>query len=133
MAGVRYVAPDRRPLRGEESQRLAALAVPPAYEYAADQSAHIQTNGRDAGRLQYRYHPGWRRVREMRKTWFARLAEVTRIGCSRPPIAPELLAERFRHAHAAKSFVQELAYLVSGTAQGPFFVLSRTYGRRPPS
>jgi hypothetical protein len=69
----------------------------------------ITLNGRDAGRLQYRYHPGWRRVREMRKTGFARLAEVTRIGCSRPPIAPKLLAESFRHAHAAKSFVQELA------------------------
>jgi hypothetical protein len=49
MAEVRYVAPDGTPLRGEASQRLAALAVPPAYEYAADQSAHIQTNGRDAG------------------------------------------------------------------------------------
>ena len=69
----------------------------------------------------------------MRKTWFARLAEVTRIGCSRPPITPELLAESFRHAHAAKSFVQELAYLVSGTAQGPFFVLggTPTAGARP--
>ena len=42
-------APDGTPLRGEESQRLAALAVPPAYDYAADQSAHIPTIGRDAG------------------------------------------------------------------------------------
>jgi hypothetical protein len=47
--GFRYVAPDGTPLRGEESQRLAALAVPPAYGYAADQSAHIPTIGRDAG------------------------------------------------------------------------------------
>jgi DNA topoisomerase-1 len=79
--GFRYVAADGTPLRGEESQRLAALAVPPAYAdvlYAADTSAHIQAIGRDAaGRLQYRYHPDWQRVREMRKARrLARLAEV---------------------------------------------------------
>jgi len=52
--------------------RLNALAVPPAYEdvhYAADPRAHIQAVGRDAaGRLQYRYHPDWEKVREARKT-----------------------------------------------------------------
>ena len=52
--------------------RLNALAMPPAYEdvhYAADPRAHIQAIGRDAaGRLQYRYHPGWEKVREARKT-----------------------------------------------------------------
>jgi DNA topoisomerase-1 len=79
--GFRYVAADGTPLRGEESQRLAALAVPPAYVdvlYAADPRAHIQAIGRDAaGRLQYRYHPDWQRVREMRKARrLARLAEV---------------------------------------------------------
>ena len=79
--GFRYVAADGTSLRGEESQRLAALAVPPAYVdvlYAADPSAHIQAIGRDAaGRLQYRYHPDWQRVREMRKARrLARLAEV---------------------------------------------------------
>jgi len=52
--------------------RLNALAVPPAYEevhYAADPRAHIQAIGRDAaGRLQYRYHPDWEKVREARKS-----------------------------------------------------------------
>jgi DNA topoisomerase-1 len=51
--------------------RLKRLAVPPAYEevlYAADPRAHIQAIGRDAaGRLQYRYHPDWEKVRERRK------------------------------------------------------------------
>jgi DNA topoisomerase I len=79
--GFRYVAADGTPVRGAESGRLAALAVPPAYEdvlYAADPCAHIQAIGRDAaGRLQYRYHPDWQRVREMRKARrLARLAEV---------------------------------------------------------
>jgi DNA topoisomerase-1 len=57
------------------------LAVPPAYQdvlYAADPRAHIQAIGRDAaGRLQYRYHPDWQRVREIRKARrLARLAEA---------------------------------------------------------
>jgi hypothetical protein len=65
----------------EYEAKIAALAVPPAYVdvlYAADPSAHIQAIGRDAaGRLQYRYHPDWQRMREMRKARRpARLAEV---------------------------------------------------------
>ncbi len=51
--------------------RIAALAVPPAYRdvrIAADAKAHLQAVGRDeAGRLQYRYHPGWEAVREAQK------------------------------------------------------------------
>jgi DNA topoisomerase-1 len=51
--------------------RFAKLAVPPAYEdvlYAGDPSAHLQAVGRDAaGRLQYRYHPEWQKIREQRK------------------------------------------------------------------
>ena len=79
--GFRYVAADGTAMRGEEAQRLVSLAVPPAYEdvlYASDRSAHIQATGRDAaGRLQYRYHPDWQRVREMRKARrIARLAAV---------------------------------------------------------
>ena len=58
-----------RPLHGAE--RIARLAIPPAYEdvlYATDARAHLQAVGRDAaGRLQYRYHPDWTKVRETRK------------------------------------------------------------------
>jgi DNA topoisomerase-1 len=79
--GFRYVKPDGKLVPAVERRRLAALAVPPAYEdvlYAADPRAHIQALGRDAaGRLQYRYHPDWQRVRETRKARrLARLAEV---------------------------------------------------------
>jgi DNA topoisomerase I len=79
--GFRYVAADGTALRRAQSQRLAALAVPPAYidvVYAADPGAHIQAIGRDAaGRLQYRYHPDWQQVRELRKARrLARLAQV---------------------------------------------------------
>jgi DNA topoisomerase-1 len=61
-------------------KRLARLAVPPAYEsvlYADDPAAHLQAVGRDAaGRLQYRYHQDWEKVREQRKARrLSRLAE----------------------------------------------------------
>jgi DNA topoisomerase I len=52
-------------------RRLHAMAVPPAYEdvrYSPDPSSHLQAVGRDAaGRLQYRYHADWEKVREQRK------------------------------------------------------------------
>ncbi len=47
------------------------MAVPPAYvevRYAPDPTFHLQAVGRDAaGRLQYRYHADWAKVRERRK------------------------------------------------------------------
>src|SRR5437763_12187846 len=52
-------------------KRLNSMAVPPAYRqvrYAPDPSSHLQAVGRDAaGRLQYRYHADWEKVREQRK------------------------------------------------------------------
>src|SRR5690242_13795916 len=52
-------------------RRFASLAVPPAYEevrFSLDERAHLQAVGRDsAGRLQYRYHPDWRQIREATK------------------------------------------------------------------
>lgn len=67
--GFSYVRPDGKTIPpGPVRQRLKSLAVPPAYQdvfYAEDPRAHIQAIGRDeAGRLQYRYHPDWERVRE---------------------------------------------------------------------
>src|SRR5258707_4587095 len=52
-------------------KRLHSMAVPPAYaevRYAPDPTSHLQAVGRDAaGRLQYRYHSDWEKVREHRK------------------------------------------------------------------
>lgn len=52
-------------------RRLNAMAVPPAYaevRYAVDPASHLQAVGRDAaGRLQYRHHLDWKKVREQRK------------------------------------------------------------------
>jgi DNA topoisomerase-1 len=79
--GFRYLNARGKALHSPAIKRLSSLAVPPAYEnvlYATDPSAHIQAIGRDAaGRLQYRYHPDWQRVRETRKARrLARLAEA---------------------------------------------------------
>ena len=52
-------------------KRLHSMAVPPAYaevRYSPDPTSHLQAVGRDAaGRLQYRYHSDWEKVREHRK------------------------------------------------------------------
>lgn len=52
-------------------ERIRSLAIPPAYRevrIACEAEAHLQAIGRDdAGRLQYRYHPGWEKVRARRK------------------------------------------------------------------
>jgi DNA topoisomerase-1 len=80
--GFSYASRDGTPIRDSRTlQRLKSLAVPPAYEdvvYAEDPKAHIQAVGRDAaGRLQYRYHSDWQKVRELRKAArLARLAEA---------------------------------------------------------
>src|SRR5215213_7142029 len=80
--GFTYIRADGRAVRDSATlRRLKSLAVPPAYEdvlYADDPRAHLQAVGRDAaGRLQYRYHPEWEKVRERRKAErLARLADV---------------------------------------------------------
>lgn len=52
-------------------RRLHAMAMPPAYRdvrYSPDPNSHLQAVGIDAaGRLQYRYHADWTKVREHRK------------------------------------------------------------------
>jgi len=68
----RYRTPQGDWLQDEEHlAHIRRLAIPPAY---ADvwicplPNGHLQATGRDArGRLQYRYHPDWRRVRDTSK------------------------------------------------------------------
>jgi DNA topoisomerase IB len=62
--GFDYITAKGRKLTNErELARIAALAIPPAYEdvlIARDPNAHLQAVGRDVkGRKQYRYHPAW--------------------------------------------------------------------------
>ena len=71
--GFSYYRKNGRQIRNPTLiDRLASLAVPPAYVdvvYASDASAPLQAMGRDAaGRWQYRYHPDREKARERRKT-----------------------------------------------------------------
>jgi DNA topoisomerase I len=73
-----YIKPDDRPLvAGSELDRIARLAIPPAYEnvwICSNPRGHLQATGRDARRRkQYRYHPDWRMVRDGAK--FERMIE----------------------------------------------------------
>ena len=95
--------------------RLKKLAVPPAYEnvmYAADPRAHLQAIGRDAaGRLQYRYHADWEKVRETRKAH--RLAQfVEALPRIRRRIGRELAEEELTKEFALSAVIE----LVSSTS-----------------
>jgi DNA topoisomerase-1 len=67
-----FVRANGKPIRHSATiRRLHRMAVPPAYaevRYSPDPNSHLQAVGRDAaGRLQYRYHADWEKVREHRK------------------------------------------------------------------
>ncbi|MEO8753421.1 MAG: DNA topoisomerase IB [Casimicrobiaceae bacterium] len=64
-----YLHANRRPVRDNATlQRIAALAIPPAYEevwICPHANGHLQATGHDARRRkQYRYHAQWRAVRD---------------------------------------------------------------------
>ncbi len=72
-----YAADGQRITDRAELDRIAALAIPPAYTdvlISVDSNSHLQATGRDArGRKQYRYHPEW--SAERGKTKFGQLPD----------------------------------------------------------
>jgi DNA topoisomerase I len=67
-----YLGPTGRRIRDRRTlERIAKLAIPPAYEdvwICTNPRGHLQATGRDArGRKQYRYHPDWRSARDDQK------------------------------------------------------------------
>ena len=70
--GYSFIRANGTKIRHEPTiRRLHRMAVPPAYRdvrYSPDPNSHLQAVGIDAaGRLQYRYHADWEKVREQRK------------------------------------------------------------------
>jgi len=123
--GFGYFQSDGAAVTAGEKRRLAALAVPPAYEdvlYAADPNAHIQAVGRDAaGRLQYRYHLQWQRVREMRKARrLARLADAL-------PRIQRSVSQHFNSSEPTREFA--LAAVVELVARSAIRPGSEEYAR----
>ena len=117
--GFQYLGPGGKPICNPRLlTRLKRLAVPPAYEdvfYAADTSAHIQAIGRDsAGRAQYRYHPEWDKVREMRKA--QQLARLLRLL----PKIRRAIARYLRDKVFSREFASAAAIdLIAATAIRP--------------
>lgn len=71
-SGFRYAKANGEPVRDDATlERIRKLAIPPAWTdvwICARPNGHLQATGRDArGRKQYKYHPGFREVRESTK------------------------------------------------------------------
>jgi DNA topoisomerase-1 len=70
--GWAYFDPAGKVIQDPEVRiRINSLAIPPAWKdvwICPRANGHLQATGRDArGRKQYRYHPGWREVRDETK------------------------------------------------------------------
>ncbi|MDB5466183.1 MAG: topoisomerase [Phenylobacterium sp.] len=70
--GFDYLRPDGSAVGDERTlDRIRKLAIPPAWTdvwISPKANGHIQATGRDQkGRKQYRYHDGWRQVRDSHK------------------------------------------------------------------
>ena len=117
--GYGFVDHGGRPIRDAATlARLKSLAVPPAYSdvrYAQKPNAHLQAVGRDAaGRLQYRYHPDWEKVRELRKARrLMRLVEA--LPKIRRSVGQRLAAEQPTREFALSAVIE----LVARTAIRP--------------
>jgi DNA topoisomerase I len=76
--GFRYVRADGSPVTDPRTKdRIRALVIPPAWQHVwicARANGHLQATGWDIrGRKQYRYHDGWRAIRDATK--FERLLD----------------------------------------------------------
>lgn len=69
--GFSYTSETGKPLKAIEQDRIAALAIPPAWQnvkISENEHTHILAYGEDeAGRRQYIYHPDWRAACETAK------------------------------------------------------------------
>ena len=69
--GFSYRDAQGQPLPPEDVQRVKSLAIPPAWQdvwISPVPNGHLQATGvDDAGRLQYLYHPEWRKKRDRAK------------------------------------------------------------------
>ena len=117
--GFAYFTANGRRIRDLRNiARLKRLAVPPAYDdvrFADDPRAHIQAIGRDsAGRIQYRYHPDWDKLREQRKA--THLTELLRLL----PKIRRALSRHLREREETRAFtLAAIIELIALTALRP--------------
>src|SRR6202046_1831543 len=111
----RYLTPENRRLAApRELERIARLAIPPAYRdvwISVQARGHLQATGRDArGRKQYRYHPEWRDTRDADK--FERLAAF---GRALPKIRARVTRDLKLHGMPCDKVVAAIVQLLDST------------------
>lgn len=121
--GFTYVSANGRRITSEKQLgRIAALAVPPAWQHvwiASDPRAHIQATGVDAaGRTQYIYHPRWRELRDDEK-FIRSLAFAQRLPIMRRIVTRDLKQysdPKRRTLAAAVRLIDSVGLRVGGAA-----------------
>jgi DNA topoisomerase I len=113
--GFSYRGPDGRAITDKaERQRLASLAIPPAYTdvwICPDPHGHIQATGRDdKGRKQYRYHPDFRAVRDSAK--YDHMLEFAHVL---PQIRERVDQDMSRRGMPAEKVVATVVHLLENT------------------
>lgn len=104
-------ADGRRITDRTELERIAALAIPPAYIdvlISSDPTTHLQATGRDArGRKQYRYHPGWSEARGK-----AKFALLPQFAASLPKIREQVDADLRRQRPGMEKALATVVWLL---------------------
>lgn len=131
-SGFSYAGPDGKRVRDAATlARIAALAIPPAYEsvwVCPDPRGHLQATGRDArGRKQYVYHAQWATLRDSDK--YARLAAF---GAALPRLRAHLARDLRRNGMPREKVVAAVVLLLDATlvrVGSPRYARqNRTYG-----
>jgi len=110
-----YIGPDqRRVSQARELERIAHLAIPPAYEdvwICVHPRGHLQATGRDARRRkQYRYHPEWRSIRDG-----AKFGRMVQFGDALPRLRARLKRDLARPALPREKVLAVVVTLLDAT------------------
>lgn len=109
--GFRYTDEGGAPLPADATNRIRALAIPPAWRdvwICPIPHGHLQATGVDAaGRRQYLYHPRWRELQDRRK--FARVTTAaSRLPDVRREVATDLSRDGMPRERATAAAVRLL-------------------------
>ncbi|KWR89634.1 DNA topoisomerase [Cupriavidus sp. IDO] len=130
--GFAYLDANGKPVRDAATlARIAALAIPPAYEMVwicPDPAGHLQATGRDArGRKQYVYHPDWGALRDSDK--YARLPAF---GTALPRLRARVARDLGRNGMPREKVVAAVVLLLDATlvrvGSPRYAQQNRTYG-----
>jgi Topoisomerase IB len=113
--GFEYVKDDGKRVKDAGTlARIKSLVIPPAWEdvwICSDERGHLQATGRDArGRLQYRYHPRWREIRDAHK--FDHMIEFAR---ALPTIRKRVKADLALHGLQRRRVLATIVQLLETT------------------